>query len=138
LRVSDVFLCTDGKLSTQTNAVRIEQEDGIVVFNFKVEGNHNYFILAKEYEYGQTCVLVHNTSPRFIVDPKGNVVDTHVTPRGSYTHPDGKRTDILQMEDHGAGFTHTHHPIVNTAPDGRQFINGMDKGRPITPDEVSN
>ena len=31
-----------------------------MVFNFSVEGNHNYFVLAKEYEYGQTCVLVHN------------------------------------------------------------------------------
>ena len=48
------------ELSTLTNIVRIEQEGGIAVFNFTVEGNHNYFILAKEYEYGQTCVLVHN------------------------------------------------------------------------------
>ena len=40
--------------------VRVEQAGGIAVFNFTVEGNHNYFILAKEYEFGQSCVLVHN------------------------------------------------------------------------------
>ncbi|MCL2117218.1 MAG: AHH domain-containing protein [Planctomycetaceae bacterium] len=61
LRVGDVFLGANGELSTLTNIVRVEQDGGIAVFNFTVEGNHNYFILAKEYEYGQTCVLVHNT-----------------------------------------------------------------------------
>ena len=40
--------------------MRVEQDGGIAVFNFTVDGNHNYFILAKEYEYGQTAVLVHN------------------------------------------------------------------------------
>ena len=60
LRVGDVFLGANGELSTLINAVRVEQDGGIAVFNFTVEGNHNYFILAKEYEYGQTCVLVHN------------------------------------------------------------------------------
>jgi hypothetical protein len=48
-------------LSTLTNIVRVEQEDGIAVFNFTVEGNHDYFVLAKEYGLGQTCVLVHNS-----------------------------------------------------------------------------
>ena len=60
LREGDVFLGANGELSTLTNIVRVEQSGGIAVFNFTVEGNHNYFILAKEYEYGQTCVLVHN------------------------------------------------------------------------------
>ena len=50
------------------NIVRVEQEGGIAVFNFTVEGHHNYFILAKEYDYGQSCVLVHNA--------KCGVVDT--------------------------------------------------------------
>ena len=62
LKVGDVFLGANGELSTLVNAVRVEQEGGIAVFNFTVDGNHNYFILAKEYEYGQTCVLVHNAS----------------------------------------------------------------------------
>ena len=60
LRIGDVFLGADGKLSTLTNAVRVEQSGGIAVFNFTVEGNHDYFVLAKNYDYGQTCVLVHN------------------------------------------------------------------------------
>jgi hypothetical protein len=67
LRVGDVFLGANGELSTLTNIVRIEQDGGIAVFNFSVEGNHNYFILAKEYDSGQTCVLVHNVNcgPKF-------------------------------------------------------------------------
>jgi len=64
LRVGDVFLGANGELSTLTNAVRVEQEGGIGIFNFTVEGNHNYFILAKDFNYGQSCVLVHNNSPR--------------------------------------------------------------------------
>ena len=60
LRVGDVFLGANGELSTLTSNVRVEQTDGISVFNFEVEGNHNYFILAKEYDNGQSCVLVHN------------------------------------------------------------------------------
>ena len=60
LRVGDVFLGANGEFSTLTNIVRVEQTDGIAVYNFTVEGNHNYFILAKTFDYGQTCVLVHN------------------------------------------------------------------------------
>ena len=62
LRTGDTFLGANGELSTLTNIVRLEQEGGIAIFNFTVEGNHNYFILAKEYEFGQSCVLVHNNS----------------------------------------------------------------------------
>ena len=60
LRVGDVFLGANGELSTLINAVRVEQEGGIAVFNFTVEGNHNYFILAKDFAFGQSCILVHN------------------------------------------------------------------------------
>jgi len=55
--------------------VRVEQNGGINVFNFEVDGNHNYFILAKEYEYGQTCVLVHNTQWCFPDDPNDLLPD---------------------------------------------------------------
>ena len=61
LKPGDVFIGANGELSTLIGALRLEVEGGINVFNFTVEGNHNYFILAKEYEYGQTCVLVHNS-----------------------------------------------------------------------------
>ena len=66
LRIGDVFLGANGELSTLANVVRVEQEGGIAVFNFTVEGNHNYFVLAKEEEYGQTCVLVHNAVEYFV------------------------------------------------------------------------
>ena len=58
LRVGDVFLGANGELSTLVATERVV--DSFAVFNFRVDGNHNYYILAKEYDYGQTCVLVHN------------------------------------------------------------------------------
>ena len=60
LRLGDVVLGANGELTTLTNIVRVEQSGGIAVFNFTVEGNHNYFILEKDYAYGQTSILVHN------------------------------------------------------------------------------
>ncbi|MCL2120351.1 MAG: HINT domain-containing protein, partial [Planctomycetaceae bacterium] len=76
LRIRDVFLDATGKLSTLTNTVRVEQSDGVAVFNFTVENNHNYYILAKDFEYGQSCVLVHNNSqvPR-LVQTKGHTLN---------------------------------------------------------------
>ena len=58
--------------------MHVEQEGGVAVFNFTVEGNHNYFILAKEYECGQTCVLVHNAGGVYALrDPNtGEIVRT--------------------------------------------------------------
>jgi len=77
---------------------------------------------------------------RFIADPKGEIVDTQSTKPGSYDQPNGGRTDVLQGEDHGAGRSHTHPPIVNTNPNtGEQFINGRDKaGRPVSGEDVEN
>ncbi|MGL6194198.1 MAG: hypothetical protein ACRC2T_05185 [Thermoguttaceae bacterium] len=60
LRVGDVFLGSDGKLSTLVGTTRVAQAGGIDVFNFTVKGNSNYFVLQKNYDYGQTSVLVHN------------------------------------------------------------------------------
>ena len=48
----------------QNLSIDCDQSDGVAVFNFTVEGNHNYFILAKDYDYGQACVLVHNKPMR--------------------------------------------------------------------------
>ena len=58
LQIGDVFLGANGELSTLVATDR--SSESIAVFNITVEGNHNYFILAKEYEYGQSCILVHN------------------------------------------------------------------------------
>ena len=107
LRVGDVFLGANGELSTLVATERLV--DSIAVFNFRVDGNHNYFILAKEYDYGQTCVLVHNSEPCW--DDEGNpiwppnegfkgvpeeitlhpgtIIDRYGDPGGSFVAPQG-------------------------------------------------
>jgi len=60
LRAGDVFLGANGELTTFIDIERVVFPDGIKVYNFTVDGNHNYFVIAKCDEYGQTCVLVHN------------------------------------------------------------------------------
>jgi len=91
LRVGDVFLGANGELSMLTNAVRVEQSGGIAVFNFTVEGNHNYFILAKEYEYGQTSILVHNAC----TNPNGK--------KGGIPHQN-KTADVLKDLEKKSGY----------------------------------
>jgi hypothetical protein len=63
LREGDVFIGANGELSTLVSNERVEFPDGITVYNFTVDGNHNYFIIAQTDEYGQTCILVHNANP---------------------------------------------------------------------------
>jgi len=60
LREGDVFLGANGELLTLVSQERVEFEESITVYNFTVDGNHNYFVIAAEDVYGQTCVLVHN------------------------------------------------------------------------------
>ena len=62
LRAGDVFLGANGELSTLVAAERVVFPDGIKVYNFTVEGNHNYFVIAKDDPFGQTCILVHNAN----------------------------------------------------------------------------
>jgi len=62
LRVGDIFLGANGELSVLVDSVRVEFDESITVYNFSVDGNHNYFIIAKDDEYGQTCILVHNAT----------------------------------------------------------------------------
>jgi hypothetical protein len=61
LLVGDVFLGANGELSTLVDFERVEFPDGIKVYNFTVDGNHNYFVIAKCDEFGQTSILVHNS-----------------------------------------------------------------------------
>jgi hypothetical protein len=77
---------------------------------------------------------------RFVGQPDGQVVDTEATPPGSYDQPNGGRTDILQNEDHGAGQSHTHDPILNRDPvTGRIFLNGRQQpGRTISSEDIDN
>ena len=56
----DVFLGANGELLTLVDLERVECPDGITVYNFTVDGNHNYFVIAACDEFGQTSILVHN------------------------------------------------------------------------------
>ncbi|MDR0338458.1 MAG: HINT domain-containing protein, partial [Planctomycetaceae bacterium] len=60
LKVGDVFLGANGEISCPIDKNRVEFPEGVTVYNFTVDGNHDYFVIAQEYEFGQTCVLVHN------------------------------------------------------------------------------
>jgi hypothetical protein len=60
LRAGDVFIGVNGELCTFVSIERVEFSEGITVYNFTVEGNHNYFVIAQTDEFGQTSVLVHN------------------------------------------------------------------------------
>ena len=71
LRIGDVFLGANGELSTLVATERLS--DKTSVFNITVTGNHNYFIRAKECEYEQTTILVHNAwkcEDEFLTDPR--------------------------------------------------------------------
>ena len=60
LREGDVFLGANGELSTLVATERVVFPDCVKVYNFTVDGNHDYFVIAATDEYGQACVLVHN------------------------------------------------------------------------------
>jgi intein/homing endonuclease len=62
LREGDVFIGANGELSTLVNKERVEFANGITVYNFTVDGNHDYFVVAQTAEWGQTSVLVHNAN----------------------------------------------------------------------------
>ena len=70
LREGDVFLGANGELSTLVATERVVFPEGIKVYNFTVDGNHNYFVIAKCDEFGQMCVLVHNADCFF---PAGQI-----------------------------------------------------------------
>ena len=58
--LGDVFIGANGELSTFVAIERVVFPEGIKVYNFTVDGNHSYFVLAEVGEYGQTSILVHN------------------------------------------------------------------------------
>ncbi|GHT34938.1 hypothetical protein FACS189427_03200 [Planctomycetales bacterium] len=64
LRIGDVFIGANGELSTLVAQERVTFADGIKVYNFTVDGNHDYFVIAQTAEYGQTCILVHNANEK--------------------------------------------------------------------------
>jgi hypothetical protein len=62
LREGDVFIGANGELSCLAGKERVEYPAGITVYNFTVDGNHDYYVIAETGEYGQICVLVHNAN----------------------------------------------------------------------------
>ena len=51
LREGDVFLGANGELSTLVVAERVVFPDGVKVYNFTVDGNHDYFVIAQTDEF---------------------------------------------------------------------------------------
>ena len=77
---------------------------------------------------------------RFIGDTNGSLIDTKTTSKGSYTHPDGSRTDILQNKtlfdkktqtDHGT--THTHEGRQNVNPNTGEVKKVADRNKTHIP-----
>ena len=116
LKVGDVFIGANGELTTLTNIVRVEQSGGINVFNFTVAGNHNYFILAKEYEYGQTCVLVHNAKCH----------DHHIVMKGDMSGWKPENRKALQesqalLNKYSIGLNHPKNMVKNILSEGHSI-----------------
>jgi hypothetical protein len=67
LMIGDTFIGANGELSTLTATNREEFPSGITVYNFSVEDNHNYYVIAnlEAYENGASVVLVHNAKPSY-------------------------------------------------------------------------
>ena len=47
LREGDIFLGANGELVVLISTERVEFEESIKVYNFTVDGNHNYFVIAE-------------------------------------------------------------------------------------------
>ena len=133
-----MFLGANGEISTLINAVRVEQDGGIAVFNFTVEGNHNYFILAKEYEYGQTCILVHNANAWYSPQSRKHVYE-HGHAANSPPIPDKSR---FNPTEGGQKFTDEiiNHSNVQSVsqPNGRIKHWVDDLGRNVGRDQNGN
>ena len=77
---------------------------------------------------------------RFVGDIDGKLIDTKSTPKGSYEHADGSRTDVLQDKSHtnkstgeNHGTSHTHEAYSNTNPNTGQTRTGADRNKTHVP-----
>jgi hypothetical protein len=91
LRAGDVFLGANGELSILVSTERVEFPEGITVYNFTVDGNHDYFVIAETDNFGQTCILVHNANytqtSRTHVFSHGHAANSPATPDKSRFFP---------------------------------------------------
>ena len=83
LREGDVFIGANGELSTFVFIERVVFPEGVKVYNFTVDGNHNYFVIAQTDEFGQTCVLVHNATDDYLVNALLNDPNTTLIKHGT-------------------------------------------------------
>jgi hypothetical protein len=63
LQIGDVFLGPNEELTTLTSTWRQDFPQGVNVYNFTVEDDHNYFVIAnyEAFQNGAQPVLVHNS-----------------------------------------------------------------------------
>jgi hypothetical protein len=70
LRVGDKFIGPSGELAVLVDSQRADYPDGITVYNFSVEDDHNYFVIAnyEAFQNGAQPVLVHNAKYSYTSD----------------------------------------------------------------------
>jgi len=147
LREGDIFLGANGELSTLVAIERVVFPDGIKVYNFTVDGNHDYFVIAAVDEYGQTCVLVHNSC--WSKGDPGNSV------KNAYGHwkKHGKEFPELNnakeyveqaknmVKNSPLKFTRPNGQTIHYDPNTNIFVAALPDGTPKTmfrpPDEIS-
>ena len=145
LRVGDVFLGANGKISILVDSSRVEFDESIEVYNFSVEGNHNYFVLAKEYEYGQTCVLVHNALlyrnvrgneslnrlRNKAAEAKASEIGIHGVSVSETIPPEGTIFRSAQRSE-----VEKHFPVHNTKTKSDPLHRTIELPEPLTPEAV--
>jgi hypothetical protein len=74
LKVGDTFIGASNEVSVLVATQRKNFPEGITVYNFTVEDNHNYFVIAnyEAYQNGASVVLVHNAGGIYEFDDLSN------------------------------------------------------------------
>jgi hypothetical protein len=102
--------------------------------------------VAKETTEKVAKETTESKGARFVGDTDGKLIDTKSTSKGSYTQPDGSRTDVLQDKSHynkstkeNHGTTHTHETYKNVDNKGNTRT-GVDQRKTHVPTykEVKN
>jgi len=86
-----------------------QQAEVPFVYNFEVEGNHNYFVIAKDVEGGTTAVLAHNMCAKASTNSDDEYGQTCILVhnvtffcRGGNPNPNwGKERLVKELHDEG-------------------------------------
>jgi len=140
LREGDVFLGANGELSTVVSNERIVFPDKVKVYNFMVDGNHNYFVIAQTDDYGQTCILVHNAN-QCAASPNITIGGTLERIKNGQKHPhknDGtvfqNKEGLLPPRDQGFYREYVHQSLNITKPGKERIIIGRNGDVWFSPD----